>query len=361
MRVVLVANDTTFIYNLRREILESFVQNKYEVYVLSQVLQFRKDLEAIGCNVIDIETTRRGTNPFKDVALFRRYYSALSEIQPDVVFTNSIKPNVYAGLACQMLGIKYVPNVTGLGTAVENSGPLQTLTTRLYRLGISGADCIFFQNRENQQFFVEHHMLPKCARVRLLPGSGVNLKQHCYEEYPSESGGIRFLFVGRIMRDKGIEEFLACAEIIRQNHPNCVFDIVGGYDDESYRQIIERFEREGVIKSFGNQNDIHSFMKSHHVLIQPSYHEGLSNVLLEAAACGRPVLASNIPGCRETFDEGISGIGFEPGNEETLVHAVEKILAKTAEERRLMGIAGRKKVEKEFDRQFVIRTYLNEI
>ena len=139
MRIVLVANDTTFIYNLRREILKGLIAEGHEVSVMCQVLQFKEELEQMGCGVIDIETARQGKNPFKDIVLFRKYYQALKRHKPDVMLGNNIKPNVYAGLACQMLKIKYIPNITGLGTPVENPGPLQALTTRLYKMGVAGA------------------------------------------------------------------------------------------------------------------------------------------------------------------------------------------------------------------------------
>ena len=178
MRIILAANDTTFIYNLRREILKGLIAEGHEVSAMCQVLQFEDELEQLGCDVINIETARQGKNPFKDVLLFRKYYQSLKKYKPDVMLGNNIKPNVYAGLACQMLKIKYIPNITGLGTPVENPGPLQALTTRLYKMGVAGASCIFFQNSENQRFFETHKMMPKHAKIRLLPGSGVDLESH---------------------------------------------------------------------------------------------------------------------------------------------------------------------------------------
>lgn len=187
------------------------------------------------------------------------------------------------------------------------------------------------------------------------------LEEHCYEEYPEESGGIRFLYVGRIMKDKGIGELLAGAERLKKHYPNLCFELAGGYDEESFRDRIEDLERKEIVRYLGEQTDIHSIMKEHHAVILPSYHEGLSNVLLEAAACGRPVLATEVPGCRETFEDGISGIGFKPKSSEALVHAVEKFMALPHESRRQMGIRGRKKVEREFDRHIVMDAYMQEI
>ena len=189
----------------------------------------------------------------------------------------------------------------------------------------------------------------------------MNLQEHCYEEYPENIGEIRFAFIGRIMKDKGIEELLFGAEHLKCMHHNVFFDIIGEFDEDIYRGQVEKLEKEGVVTYLGLQSDVHSIIKKHHAVILPSYHEGLSNVLLEAAACGRPVLATRVPGCKETYEEGVSGIGFDAKSAESLVEAVEKFLALSYEEKRKMGIRGRIKVEKEFDRQFVIQVYMQEI
>lgn len=358
-RVLIIANSSEGLIQFRKELLITLREQKHDVFVSVPRDELFDEIEPLGCTVIETEISRRGTNPVKDIKLLCKYYSICKRVRPDIVFTYTIKPNIYGGIVCQWLKLPYIVNITGLGTAIENKGFLHKLTIKMYRIGIRNARKIYFQNQSNLTFMLEKKAVSQNYEV--LPGSGVNLRYHCYEEYPSENEGIRFLFVGRIMKDKGIEEYLYCAKRIHKIHPECLFDIVGGYDEEFYRSIIEQDEFEGNVRAFGNQKDVHSFIKSHHVLIQPSYHEGLSNVLLEAAACGRPVLASNIPGCKETFDEGISGIGFNPRDGESLVASVEKLLSISSSERRRMGICGRKKVEREFNRQIVIDSYLQEL
>ena len=244
MRIILAANDTTFIYNLRREILKGLIAEGHEVSAMCQVLQFEDELEQLGCDVINIETARQGKNPFKDVLLFRKYYQSLKKYKPDVMLGNNIKPNVYAGLACQMLKIKYIPNITGLGTPVENPGPLQALTTRLYKMGVAGASCIFFQNGENQRFFETHKMMPKHAKIRLLPGSGVDLESHPAFPYP-EGETVHFQFTSRILKEKGIDLYLAAAKRIHGEYPNTVFHICGGCDDPAYEEILKQAQEAG--------------------------------------------------------------------------------------------------------------------
>lgn len=359
MQVMLIANDTTFVYNLRREVLQGLIKEGYAVKVVGQILAFKNELEAFGCQVIGLETARHGTNPLTDLVLFGKYYSILKEHKPDVVLTNNIKPNVYAGIACKLLGIKYITNVTGLGTPVENPGPMQKLTTWLYKLGVSGAECVFFQNADNEKFFRDRNMLNKKSRAVLLPGSGVNLEAHPVKPYP-DGGKVHFLFAARIMKEKGIDLFLAAAR--KYHSENVVFDVCGMCDDENYGLILNEAHEAGVVVYHGLQKDMNPFYEQCSCFLYPSYYpEGMSNVLLEAAASGRPVVAADRGGCRETVDDGVTGYIVPVNDEAAVLDAVEKFLSLTWEQRRDMGLAGRAKVEKEFDRQIVVDAYIKEI
>lgn len=351
-------NSTDGLYLFRKEIVVEFTKTA-EVFFCGPNDGYVEEIQKMGATYVPLEFNRRGTNPVLELALISNYWKIIKRIKPDVVFTYTIKPNSYGGMVCSLLGVPYIANVTGLGTSIENGGIIQKITLLMYKLGLRNAKRVFFQNEYNCRYMLDKNIVH--GTYSILPGSGVNLVDNKFEEYPPEEDGIRFLFVGRIMKDKGIEEYLHCAKTIREENPNCSFSIVGDYDDESYRTIIEQYASKGIVRAFGQQKDVHSFMKSHHVLIQPSYHEGLSNVLLEAAACGRPVLASNIPGCRETFEEGISGIGFQPQDREALVQAAKQFMMLTPEQRRSMGLYGRQKVANEFNRQIIINAYLNEL
>lgn len=329
--------------------------------VMAQILNFGQELRAMGCEIVDIKTARQGKNPFKDLILFKKYFRELKENHPDVMLSNNIKPNVYAGLACQILCIKYIPNITGLGTPVENPGPLQKLTTRLYKVGVAGANCIFFQNSENQAFFENHHMMPKRAKVRLLPGSGVDLDAHPAFEYP-EGDTIHFQYTSRILKEKGIDLYLAAAKAIHEKYPNTVFHICGGCDDERYIQILKDAENAGHIVYHGQQKDMIPFLKQAACIVHPSYYpEGMSNVLLEGAASARPIIATDRAGCRETVEDGVTGFLIPIKDEQALVEALEKFMQMTPQQRKAMGLAGRAKMEREFDRKIVVKAYLEEI
>lgn len=361
-KILLTGNSDIVIYNFRKELIERLLNEKYEVHLLLPYGKGEKieSLKRLGCHYLEIQINRRGTNLFEDIKLIANYKKILHKINPDIVLTYTIKPTIYGGMACQKLGIHYIANITGLGTAVEQGGLKQKLILILYKKAFRKVDCVFFQNQKNQSFFKEHGF--SIPNQRLLPGSGVNLDAHCYELYPEKDDTIRFLFIGRMMKDKGIDELLAATQRIKEKHDHVFFDLIGFCEaDYKGKAQLETLHKQKIINYMGHQDAIHDHIKAHHALIHPSYHEGMANVLLEAAACGRPVLASNIPGCQEAFDEGITGFGFKPRNAPDLVRAIEKFIALPYEDKKAMGIAGRKKMEREFDRQLVVDTYMEEI
>lgn len=358
MKIVMITNDTNFAYNLRREILERFVKEGHETVLVSEILNFQDAFEKMGVRLVDVKTGRHGTNPVDDLRLFQIYYRILKTEHPQIVFTNNIKPNVYAGLACKLQRIPYVPNVTGLGTPVENPGALQVLTMRLYKMGVAGASYIFFQNSENQKFFEIHNMMPKRAKIWLLPGSGVDLESHPMLPYP-EGTTVHFQFTSRILREKGIDLYLAAAKRIHAKYSNTIFHICGGCDDLKYEEILKQAQKDGYIVYHGQKKDMIPFLKQAACIVHPSYYpEGMSNVLLEGAASARPIIATDRAGCRETVDDGVNGFLIPVKDEEALVRALERFMQMTPQQRKNMGLAGRIKMEKEFDRKIVVKAYI---
>ncbi|SDZ89060.1 glycosyltransferase family 4 protein [Selenomonas ruminantium] len=357
MRIVILANSDAGLYKFRKELLERCCTD-HKVMIILPYGEYIGDLESIGCQYIPIEFNRRGTNPLADIKLIKRYIRLLKEVNPDVVLTYTIKPNIYGGIACQCLHIPYISNITGLGTAIENGGLLKLLTSILYKYGLKSSKCVFFQNSKNQNDFISRGIVR--GKNRLIPGSGVNLAQYKYEDYPLEIEGIRFLFVGRIMRDKGIEELLTAMTEIRKKYNNVILDVVG-WCDEDYTVALKKAVQKGTICYYGFQKNMYKFYKNCHCVILPSYHEGLANVLLEASAIGRPVITTNIPGCQETFVEGKTGYGCEPKSACSLRLAVDRFLSLTHEDRKQMGKEARKKIEAEFDRRIVVEAYMKEL
>ncbi len=361
LKIAILANDTTYVYNLRREIIERLIADGNLVYIVGKVLDFHDELEIMGAQLVDIDIGRHGTNLLSDVKLFFNYIRILLKKKPDIVLSYNIKPNVYGGMACKALGIRYMPNITGLGTAVEFPGPMQWLTTRLYKIGVSRAACVFFQNEENKQFFINHGMLSNEFRIRLLPGSGVNLKFFPAVPYP-EGETVNFLYVSRLMKEKGIDIYIAAAKLIWEKYKNVVFHVCGGCDDEKYLSILKEAEEAGYVIYHGSQKNMLPFFTMANCIVHPSYYpEGMSNVLLEAASSARAIITTDRSGCRETVDDGRSGYIIPIKDERALVDAIERFIALSWEEKRNMGLSGRTKMEKEFDRNIVVKAYAEEI
>ena len=357
MRLAILTNADIGLYKFRKELLEMLCSEN-EVYIILPKGDYIEDLKKIGCKYIPFEFNRRGMNPMADLKQLKKYHKLLKYLKPDLVLTYTIKPNVYGGLACQKLHIPYITNITGLGTSIENGGLLGAVATTLYRIGLRKASCVFFQNRNNEKLFRDKRIVGGVTRV--IPGSGVNIETHRYEDYPPDADGIRFLFVGRIMKDKGIEELLSAIKKIQSEQSDVYLDIVG-WSDEDYDVQLKEAEKDGAVVFHGLQKDVHPFYTACHCAVLPSYHEGTANVMLEASSTGRPVITTRVPGCKETFDEGLTGFGCEAKSVDSLVNAMRKFLSLSQNRREQMGKAARVKMEREYDRNIVLEAYLEEI
>ncbi len=398
-KILILSNSASGLYEFRNELVQNLL-GANEVYISlpeSEDDRYMIAFKNEGCHVLSTPFERRGMNPLKDYELLKAYKQLIKEISPDMVLTYTIKPNIYGGLACKGLKVPYMTNITGLGTAILGGGILSKALLMMYRAATSRARCIFFQNSSNMEY------MTKCGikgggDIKLLPGSGVNLSAHPYMPYPSEDNGIEILSVMRIMKDKGIEELLDTIEIMgsagdgssdeSDNHMcsdssrRIHFTIAGSYEEETrsvYEPRIEKLTEEGKLTYLGFIDDMNPIYAGSHIIVHPSYHEGLSNVCLEAAACGRPVVTTDIPGCRETVTIGKqadvvsnedydnaesqktqitdSGILCQPRSVDSLKDALENMLEMTSEEHEKMGRMGRKHIEENFDRNLVIRAY----
>lgn len=359
MKIVILVNDTTILYNHRFEVVRGLVQAGHQVKIVAQMEHFVQEFGSLGCTLIPLTVNRHQKNPFNDLKVLYTYYKLLKVSNPDVVLTYNIKPNVYGGMACQLLKIPYMPNITGLGTAVEYPGILQKITVFLYKLGMRKAHTIFFQNTANRAFFEEHGILWKSTKAVLLPGSGVNLTKHLPMPYPNAQE-THFLFVARILKEKGIDMYLTAAK--KFSGPKVKFHICGPFDSPDYQTKVEAAAKAGTVIYHGQQKDMKPFFEQCACLLHPSwYPEGMSNVLLETAASARPAITTNRAGCWEVVEDGKTGFIVPVQDEQAFLQAVERFLALPWEERKQMGLNARTKVEKEFNRQLVVEAYLKEL
>lgn len=358
MRVLILANNDIGLYKFRRELLEELCKNN-EVYFCVPEGEFVKTIEVIGCLYIPCSLmSRHGTNPIKELKLINFYKSVLRDIKPDIVFTYTIKCNAYGGMACASLGVPYVANVTGLGTAIENGGLMQKISLALYKMGLRKAQKVFFQNTENRDFMVSKGVVK--GPYDMLPGSGVNLNQYNVFPYPN-GDTVDFVFIARVMKEKGIDQYLDAAKEIRKRHPETRFHICG-FCEQNYEGLLKELNDNGTIIYHGLVSDMTEIYKMISCTVHPTYYpEGLSNVLLESAASGRPIITTDRSGCREVVEDGVNGYVVKQQDSKDLIEKIEKFMSLSLDERKAMGLAGRAKVEREFNRSIVVDKYLKEI
>lgn len=355
MKVLVLANNDIGLYQFRKELIQELLKDNTVVLSLPYGEMVEPLLEA-GCRFLDTPVDRRGVNPVTDFGLFLRYRKTIKKENPDLVITYTIKPNVYGGLACRLLRVPYAVNITGLGTAFQGHGLLRMVVTTLYRLGTSRAKVVFFENVENQQIFIDEKLV-KAETTCLLNGAGVNLEHYQVSEYPEECDGIRFLFVGRVMKEKGIDELFSAMRRLHQDGYSCTLDVLGDFE-ENYAQQMEEYQEAGWLHYHGYQRDVRPFIVQSHCFVLPSWHEGMANTNLECAASGRPVITSDIHGCKEAVVEGVSGLLCQRKDAQSLYETMKTFLQLSHEEKRQMGLAGRKHMEDVFDKRKVVQKTL---
>lgn len=351
MKFLVITNHSYMLWQFRTELLLK-LQTLGEVVISMPFMGHHDDFQKLGFRCINTKLDRRGVNPFEDLGLYNFYKKLIKNEKPDMVVTYSIKPNIYAGYLCRRMNIPYCVNVQGLGTAFQ-SQPMATIASKMYKAGLKKAKVVFFENQANADEFTKRHIIPNNKEV-ILNGAGVNLEKYKYQPYPSEDNGIHILYLGRIMKEKGIDETFSAMELIKKKFGNkVIFDVVGFFEDE-YKERVEQLVNDGVIVFHGFQEDPKPYYTAAHCVVLASYHEGMSNVLLEACATGRAVITTNIPGCREAVDENKNGYLCEKQDVDTLVKAMEKFLLLNVEDRQQMGLSSREIMKNKFDKNLIV-------
>ena len=358
-KILILANFDLGLYKFRKELIQAFLNDGNEVFISVPYGELVEKLKAIGCKFIDTPIDRRGINPLTDFKLLRQYNKILKEIKPDVVITYTIKHNIYGGIACRHNKIPYNINITGLGTAFQNDGMVKKIVCTLYRYVCKKAKVVFFENEENRQTFLENQLVDE-KKTYKLNGAGVNTKEYDFAEYPSEDDPIHFLFIGRVMKEKGIDEIFAAAKKIKNDYPEIVFDVVGPFED-NYKEIIEELTKNGIIEYHGYKEDVRPFIKRANCFVLPSYHEGMANTLLECGAMGRPLITSRIHGCMEAVIEGKNGLLVKVMDVYDLEEKLRDFINMPYEQKVSMGKCSREHIVKVFDKEQVVRETIRKI
>lgn len=356
--VLFLVNRDIVIYNFRQEIVERLIADGHEVHISSPYGERIDDLVKIGAVFHDIDIQQRKMNPIEEIHLMAAYKKLMEEVRPDIVFGFTIKPNTYGAIAARKYHIPFVANITGLGTAVENPGIVQKALVWLYKYSFRDVRRVFFQNTANRDFFLWNHI--RVNDYAYLPGSGVNLDRFPLCEYP-KGNVIKFAFVSRILKEKGSEIFFQAARVIRKRHRNVEFHVCG-FLESDYDGELETYQKAGDIIYHGLIRNVASFMEEMHCIVLPSYYpEGISNVLLEACAIGRPIITTDRAGCREVVEDGLNGYMIPQRDTEALIEALETFLKLSSDDKQRMGLNARHKVEREYDRQVVVEAYVREV
>lgn len=358
-KILILSNHFITLHNFRKELIKRLNDEGHKVYISVPSSEDNKFFREMGCEIIDTQLDRRGINPIKDLTLILKYIKIMMEVKPDIIFSYTIKPNIYGSLASNITKNKQINNITGTGSTFLKKTFLSEIAKILYKISVKKSYKVFFQNSGDKELFEKYKLIKHNGNM--LPGSGVNLEQFQVSDFPTTTD-INFIFIGRIMELKGIEQYLETARIVKEEFPNTNFFIAGFIEEDKYKPIIDKYNADKIIKYIGFQKDIKTWIETCHCTILPSHGgEGVPNVLLESAAMGRVCIASKINGSKDVIEDGVTGYLFETGITEDLVAKVKAFLKLSYNEKVEMGLSGRNKVEKEFDRNIIIDSYMNEV
>lgn len=358
-KILILSNHFITLYNFRKELISKLVEDGHEVFISMPKAEENQFFVDLGCEIIETEVDRRGINPIRDLMLIIKYIFIMKKVRPDIIFSYTIKPNIYGSIASNLTKYRQVSNITGTGATFIKKDALSSVAKWLYKISIKRSYKVFFQNSGDKEFFIKNNLIKN--NYALIPGSGVNLHQFSVSNLPLDDE-VNFIFIGRIMELKGINEYLETAKIIKSRYQNTNFYIAGFIEEERYNDIINGYHNKGIINYIGFQKDIKSWIEKCHCTILPSHGgEGVPNVLLESAAMGRICISSKINGSKDVIQDGLTGFLFEAGDTFDLKDKVEKVIQQNYEAKKQMGLSGRRKVENEFDRKIVINTYLDEV
>ncbi len=365
--IALLTNNDDDIYCFRKELIEALLKEGYEMLISCPNGPKFELMKDISFKYDDPIIDRRGTNIIADLKLFFHYLKLFKKEKPNVVLTYTAKPNVYASMAARVLGIPYINNVTGIGSVVNMKGIKKSFILWLFKIAYRGAVCVMFQNSTNMKLAIESGMIK--GDYKLIPGSGVDLNRYPLQDYPEGGNGkigdkIVFNYIGRILHDKGVDDYIAAAKIIKKEYPNTEFNMIGFIEptESHYEEELRLLSEQGIINYRGSQKDVKPWISRAHAIIHPSmYGEGMSNVLLENASSGRFLITTDNPGCQETVIDGESGYIYHGGDINMLVESIKNFLKLDNKMRKIMGIRGRKHIENNFSREIVIKAYESKI
>jgi len=363
LKILISINSSWNIYNFRLSLIKRLISEGFEVFGLAPKDEYVYNLEDLGIPCFDININQNGINPISDLQLIRDYIQVFKKIKPDLILSYTIKPNIYGNLAAYILGIPVVNNISGLGTLFIKSTLTSLIGQELYRISLKFSSHVFFQNSVDRQLFIDKKLINNNISS-VIPGSGVDTTH--FKSKRTINPGNRFLFVGRLIRDKGVIEFLEAALLVLQTYPDKQFFLAGelGCNNNTALNKLDLdyyLNQSSQIQYLGKTDDIKSLLNEVDVMVLPSYREGLSKSLIEAASMNLPIITTDVPGCRDVVEHSFNGILCQAKSITSLENAILDIILLSNESRHSMGLNGRLKVIEKFSNTIVINTYLQQI
>ena len=363
--VAIVLNTSWNIYNFRLGLLKTLEKEGYRIVTIAPRDEYSQKLEALGYEYREIKINNSGTNPIEEIRLIHDFVKLYKEVKPDILLHYTIKPNVYGSIAADILDIPVITNISGLGTVFLNNSFPSKIAKFLYKVAMRIPKKVFFQNSDDRELFIAKKLVDP-QKTALLAGSGIDTEKFAPRKDVSPSGGpLQFLFIARLVKDKGIVEYVDAARILKEKYPDVEFAILGAFypgNPTTIRQEeMHRWVKEGAVRYLGVRDDVRSVIAAATCVVLPSYREGLSRVLLEAASMAKPIVTTNVPGCKDVVEDGINGFLCRAKDVKDLANTMEKMILLPEAKREEMGKYGREKAVGEFDEKIVISHYLDAI
>jgi glycosyltransferase involved in cell wall biosynthesis len=364
LRIALVCNTAWAIYTYRRGLLRMLIERGVDVSVIAPRDRTFAPLEEMGCRCVELPVASKGTNPRDDLKTLAGLVREYRATRPHMVFHYTIKPNIYGSIAAKLAGVPSIAVTTGLGYVFIQKSRTASVAKRLYRFAFRFPREVWFLNQDDRQAFIDQDLLVHPERAQLLHGEGVDLGDYAYQPLPRanpQTEGFFFILIGRLLWDKGVAEYVDAARQLREKYPYAHFQLLGpvGVDNPSAITLdeVQAWQREGVIDYLGEAQDVRAFIGNADCVVLPSYREGVPRTLMEASAMGRPIVATDVPGCREVVENGVTGLLCEVKSADSLAQQMEQMLLLDYAARAEMGVAGRAKVAREFDENVVVERY----
>lgn len=364
MRIAIVINKSWNIYNFRMGLVDTFLKLGYQVVAIAPQDEYSQKLVEAGCEYYPVEMENKGTNPVQDLLLIRRFYHVYRQVKPDVILQYTIKPNIYGTLAARMAGIPTINNVSGLGTVFIIRNFVSKVALALYRLAFRFPSTVFFQNQDDRDLFLEHKLIRRSI-TDVLPGSGIDVGRFQPADVFIRNPRFTFLMIARVLYEKGVVEYVEAARLIRARYPQVRVQLLGGIDESGNigikHAVFDPWVQQGTIEYLGTSDDVASHIAAADCVVLPSYREGTPKTLLEAAAMAKPLITTNVPGCKETVVDGHNGFLCEVRNAPDLADKMIRLYELSDRQLEQMGKASRHLAEEKFDERYVINKYLEAI